>query len=171
MADENTRDREKQHIALHLYRKHLLTMGIDVIRTRETAQEDMLPYDAEVWVNGLFTGVIEVKCINYRSDQVAEWGHLGVKKPQMTRLREMFYKRRLNGKYAWSKNVTILVRCKDNVCFVIDADTIMNQWLDSEVAPEGWAKTNHGKATHDNVEARFIKLAHWHRFEHVGGVG
>jgi hypothetical protein len=165
MKHENTGDRKNQEVILFAFQRHLAALGVTV-SLRETSMESNLPYDAEVWVNGLYTGILEVKNINYRSDEVEAWGTgLMVKKLQLGRLREAFYRTSaVTEKGYWTKEVILMCYCKDNVSFAINIKRIAELWPDAEIVPQERVRDNHGKQA-STAEARYIPLVSWERFE------
>ena len=165
MKHETTEDRKNQDIILFTFQSHLQELGVQV-ELRPTPMQANLPYDAEVWVNGLYTGVIEVKHLNYRSDEVEAWGTgLMVKKLQLSRLREMFFRKSdITGRTYWNKQVIIMCRCKDGVSFAINIERLADLWKDARIVPQERVRDNHGTEP-SNAEARYIELAHWERFE------
>jgi hypothetical protein len=162
---ENDKDRGRQETALFLYQRHLGALGVTQVSVRQTPKEKKLPWDAEIFIHNLYTTVVEVKCINYRSNEVEGWGHLMVKKPQIKSLRERFLKvGNVSKKPYWNKEVVLLVHCKDNVLFAINLRRVAEVWTESEIVPQEFVTTNHGKEPAD-FECRYIKLPHWERFE------
>jgi hypothetical protein len=151
---ENAVDRSKQDAALAVFGGHLKRMGVSVLRF-EPSKDIHPPYDSWMWVNGLCTGVVEVKNIKYTSESVEGWGQLMLKHDQLLDQARLFYR---NGN--WTHNVTTLVRTSDNVCYVTDNRVIQRVWKDSEIVPPGVAKNNHGTESSDK-EHRFITLNHW----------
>lgn len=166
MKHENQKDRQRQGEALFLLGRHLTALGVTQVSLRETPQEAALPYDAQMYVHGMYTGVVEVKCINYRHDEVEGWGTgLMLKKPQLAALRKEFCgMSAVSGKPYWNKEVILLVRCKDDVLYAINLRRVMELWRDLDVVPQEKVKTNHGKEQAD-FECRYVPLIHWERFE------
>lgn len=161
---ETTEDREKQSVALFCYQRHLDQLGVTGATIHETPQGAMLPYDAKVCFHGMYTTVIEVKCLNYRSDEIDKFDGIMVKKPQLSALRKEFYhKSGVTGKHYWNKEVIILVKASDHVCYAINLRRVMEYWPDCAVVPQEFVRTNHGKEQAD-FECRYIPATKWDKF-------
>jgi hypothetical protein len=162
---QNTADDQMQEVILFMYQRHLYMLGVEVA-LRPTPKEAYLSYDAELWVHGKFVAVIELKHINYSSDQVQEWGHLMVKAKQSRKLAKQFMKRSaVTGKPYWNKEVILLNHCTDNVIFATHYRTLTRVWNESKDVPQEFIRKDHGKEIDLEDSGKYIKLEHWERFE------
>jgi hypothetical protein len=159
---EKAADREQQGLALFSLQRHLERLSCGPVRMNETEEHLKLPYDAELWVHGKYVGVVEVKTTNYPKHRVEEWGHLQLKKGQLTRLREMFYRKKaISGAGYWAKQVVIMYRSTvDDSAWAINIEDVMRLWPESEITPAEFCKDDHGNKLADD-ECRYIKLQHW----------
>jgi hypothetical protein len=146
MLYENSNDRDQQHMATFQYEKHLQRLGVTPVRCVHTKQEDAQPYDAQVWIHGKWTTVLEVKCRNVSSQQISDWGGVVVEVERLQRLRKEFRRPRLDTGGYWKKEIVFLFRCmRDDRCFTIHIDQIVDAWGNLPDAPAKAMKDNHGK--------------------------
>lgn len=159
---ENEKDREQQGLALFSLQRHMQKLCMGPVRFNETGFEEAMPYDAQMWVHGKYVAVVEVKSINYSGNDVERWGHLMLKKSQLSSQRHKFCRRSdISGNFYWIKQVLILVRCiKDDRAWAINIEDVMRVWDESEIVPPEFCANDHGNEPSDS-EHRYIKLQHW----------
>lgn len=155
MLYENSEDRKNQSTAAWVYQDHLLKLGSRV-RVTETRQEYRECYDFGVYdAHGMWTGVLEIKCLTYPEEAMMGWPGLMIEKPQMSRLRKQFW-----AAGRWTKEVVLLMMSADLACYAINARDIAAMWSSCKVAPDGWVKSDHGTKPRD-AEARLFPIPLW----------
>ena len=135
---QNDRDKKNEDEMEWLYVRHLKRLGID-IQTFPTPVEDH--YDFEVWVNGVYTTVLEVRMRAYTSEQVEKWGTLVVNMEKLSGLKGLFYKEKTK---KWEKRIVLMNVTTDGWCYATDMETVLREWKNCHPATQEMMKTNHG---------------------------
>lgn len=153
MMYETTEDRQNQDMAIFQYTRHLQNLGVEDISSVPTKADLMAHFDFEVWIQGFWTTVVEVRCINYSSEDVAHWGHLLMDMVKLTSLKKEFsYKSKVTKKTTWDKRIIFLFRCNiDSVCYAISMERIIEVWPKIRDADQGMMKSNHGSDQHSKA--------------------
>ena len=151
----NKTDVNNQQIAEFQYNRHLKALGVTQLRTEPTPEHRKMCYDACIYEEGKWTGVIEIRSVNYRIDQIESFGGFMIDVNKMTALRKQFYcTSEITGKSFWSKEVVFLFRCvKDNTLWATNIRRLAGVWNDLEDVPTERLKNDHG------AEANKTKLA------------
>jgi hypothetical protein len=164
MIYEDSNDREGQNLASFIYERHLRRLGCTQVRLVETPENRRECYDFEIREGAdgqLWTGVVEVKC---RKVPSVEYDSALVEVDRLTSLKNQFYYvSEITGKRFWSKNVVYMWKFSDNVCYLIDIQTLIDNWGEMEDAPDSMMKDNHGK----QQASKKGKLVPYHLMERI----
>ena len=165
MADENRKDRHAQQLAAYQYERHLQQLGVTQLRLIETPEHRRLSYDYEIREGAdsqLWTGVLEVKCRDQKSD---DYTSALVEIDWLEKMKAQFYHTsEITGKKFWSKNVVYLCHWKDDVCHTINIMELIKNWDHLLPAPEGAVKDGHGERPAERSGAMLIPFDIMERF-------
>jgi hypothetical protein len=156
---ENQKDREQQSLAAFQLTRRLTSLGVPGVALRETPEHRRECYDFEMHVQGMWTGIVEVKCRKGTSDTAEKWGSLLVEVDRLKRLKkECGTHSRATGKWIWTKEMVWLWRMtQDNTCYAITMRNIVKYWNEFQDAPPEMMKDNHGNLS-ANKRGKLIPL-------------
>jgi hypothetical protein len=147
MDNENNNDLCNEQVAEFQYNRHLRALGVTQVRTEITPKHRKDCYDLQIMEEGKWTGVAEVRSVNYRWDEIETFGGFMMDDIKLKKLKEQFYHRsEITGKRFWSKEIVFLFRCtKDETLWAINMRQIVDGWPEWPDAPAEWFKSDHGK--------------------------
>lgn len=167
MHDENRNDLQNEQVAEFQYGRHLAALGVTQVSTNITPKRRKDHYDFEIYEEGKWTGVAEVRAVNYTHEQVQEWGGFMLEEGKLKALKDQFcFRSAVTGKPMWSKQIIFLFRCvPDDTLWCIHMRQIVDGWADwPEVSPEKF-KTNHGAGQHPTKRGKRIPFNLMERVE------
>ena len=156
MNDENKNDLQNEQIAEFQYNRHLAALGITQVRTEITPKHRKDCYDFQIFENGMWTGVAEVRSVNHNWTHVKSWGGFMLDEIKLKKLKAQFCSRSaVTGKPIWSKEIVFLFRTiPDHTLWAIHMREILAGWADWEVLPPEFSKSNHGKESNTKLVKR-----------------
>ena len=148
---ENSNDRNVQELARVKLERHMNNLGIGLVQIRHTPQERTELWDLDVYVNGMYVGVAEVKgcgkSFSYMLEK--EFGFL-IKTRTLSGLKEMFYRPKQDGSKYHRKEVSIVHYCiPDDRLFIVSMRNLIKHGKQINQARPGAIKENHGATDSD----------------------
>ena len=158
MPDETKKDRRNQSIALGYLKAHLEELPIGTCTLQETRMDQMASHDAKVYVDGMYVGIVEVKCINYSVDELECFY---VENETLRNLKQITY---VEGHGFTKRAILAYLTLKDQRLHVLSIPTLAAIFKDvARPAPD--ATDDHGNRQ-TNRKAWFIPIAKWKEILH-----
>ena len=149
MIHENAEDRKAQTEVVNVVKEFLSglplvgtdLMGESWFELKESKEKDHESHDFEVWHQGRYIAVGEIKCRNgkYRWEYFKENGWM-IARERLTKLRQHDKD---------GKHVMLVLRTSDGFVMYTMLKTLMENYKLLKKAPDGWCKTDHGTKPKD----------------------
>ena len=154
MQYENADDRAKESFVALAIQQHLERLPVGRPEVSRTTT-GFTSHDLDVYVSGMYVGVVEVKSRNYPTSFFEENGW-AFEVERLSALRSEFFNQSFGD---WVKEVCLALLTEDLDIFLISIRTLVDHWDELMPAPEGFAKDNHGESDRADKSGVIIPLS------------